>query len=160
MGRRVFISLPLLPISPKSPHNSMTWNWRPDLRRPCLQLPCFNSRVWDTRFLTSCRYVRRSPTSSAQNWIEECCETTLHDLWIFLSLLTYKLWPTDGRTGTPQCIMQPPFNALMLHFLIFSVDVRIFVHIAPIFSVLLTYSLKINSLLFWPTLYILRTVKY
>jgi len=30
----------------------------------------------------------------------------------------------------------------------------VFVHIPPIFPVLLTYSLKINSLLFWPTLYI------
>jgi len=29
----------------------------------------------------------------------------------------------------------------------------VFVHVPPIFSVLLTYSLKINSLLFWPTPY-------
>jgi len=29
----------------------------------------------------------------------------------------------------------------------------VFVHIPPICSVLLTYSLEIDSLLFWPTLY-------
>jgi len=35
----------------------------------------------------------------------------------------------------------------------FFLQLFVFVHVPPIFSVLLTYSLKVNSLLFWPTLY-------
>ena len=37
-------------------------------------------------------------------------------------------------------------------------DRFVFVHVPPIFSVLLTYSLKINSILFWATLYIIYVI--
>jgi len=36
----------------------------------------------------------------------------------------------------------------------FSLQLFVFVHVSPVFSVLLTYSLKINSFLFWPTRYV------
>jgi len=39
----------------------------------------------------------------------------------------------------------------------FSLPLFVFVHVRPIFSVLLTHSLKINSLLVRPTLYMLET---
>jgi len=42
----------------------------------------------------------------------------------------------------------------------FSLQLFAFVHVPPIVSVLLTYSLKINSLLFRPTLYISPTTRF